>query len=101
MQKRREKPLQEEPPKGLEQPKETGDKLFNALLSTIRQTGNLDLEILREMEESYGRLSDARERYRCLVKGYRTLRLALVESGNSVEAQLVKGKESNAKTGYY
>jgi hypothetical protein len=81
--------------------KESGDRFFNLLISTIHQSGRLDLKVLEGMEESYSKLSDARERYRCLVKGYRALRLALVESGNSIEAQLVKGKESNAKTGYY
>lgn len=86
---------------GLELYKERGDKLVNVLISTINRSGKLDRKILADMEESYGKVSDDRERYRCLVKGYRALRLALIESGSSPEAQMVKGKESNAKMGYY
>ncbi len=87
--------------KGVESHKEAGDRFFNALISTIRKSGKLDRGVLADMEESYGRLTDTGERYRCMVKGYRALRLALIESGNSIEAQIVKGKESHAKTGYY
>lgn len=93
--------LSQRPPEEMELSRESGDRCFNLLISTIHQSGRLDLKVLGDMEESYSKLSDARERYRCLVKGYRALRLALIESGNSIEAQLVKGKESNAKTGYY
>jgi|GEM_PF-5516163 len=86
---------------GLEPHKERGDELFNTLISIIHQSGRLDGKTLTDMEESYGRLSDVGERYRYLVKRYRELRRALIESGNPMEAQLVKGRESLAKTSYY
>ena len=103
MQKKPEKPSQIAPPdtRGLEPHKEMGDRLFNALISTIHQSGKLDGRTLSDMEESYGRLSDVGERYRCLVKRYRELRLALVESGNPMEAQVVKERETLTKTSYY
>ncbi|MEK7368525.1 MAG: potassium channel family protein [Planctomycetota bacterium] len=95
------KSSQREPLEGHEKCKETGDRLFNELVLTIRKLGKLDVETLASMEESYGKLSDVKERYRCLIRGYRAVRLALVESGNSMEAQIVKDKESLAKTSYY
>ena len=103
MHRKSEKPSQLAPPytEGLEPNKEAGDKLFNALISAIHQSGRLDKKTMTDMEESYGKLSDVGERYRYLVKRYRELRLALIESGNPMEAQLVKGRESIAKTSYY
>ncbi len=81
--------------------KETGDRFFLALVSTIKKSGKLDKRALVDMEQSYGKLSDAGERCRSLVKGYRAIRIALIESGNAAEAQLLKGKESYIKTNYY
>lgn len=80
---------------------EAGDRLFNELLLAIRQSGRLDMNALAGMEASYAELPDTKERYRCLVRAYRALRLALIESGNTMDAQIVKGKESLAKTSYY
>src|SRR3989338_6990808 len=101
MQGKLEKSSQREPLEGHEKYKETGDRLFNELVLTARQSGKLDMGALVGMEESYEKLSDVRERYRCLVRGYRAVRFALVEAGNAMEAQTVKNKESLVKTSYY
>lgn len=81
--------------------KEAGDMFTQACIASIHLTGEVDRKALEDMETNYWNIPDSRERYKSLVKGYHSIRLALMASGNTIEARLLKEKESRAKLKYY